>query len=316
MHWILLLAVCAVLMMGQVAATGPAPVVWTGGASVESEKIKADVADVKYGPHERNVLDLYLVKSDKPTPLLVVIHGGGFSAGDKRGMKVSVLKEAREAGISVAAINYRYSTQAPAPGPFLDGARAVQFLRANAKKWNFDPERFALSGNSAGAGISLWMAFRDDLADPKNADPVLRESTRVKCVYAIAGQTSYEPAWIKANIPGDAWKHPALVRLFDLKEGELENPPAEKTKLMKEYAAIELVNEKSPPVYLLYLQDRSVPKEVPGEKSEGTIHHPKFGDLLKEKMDRLKIQCEVRVKGEWATEPTPIEFLKKHLKVE
>jgi acetyl esterase/lipase len=275
--------------------------------------VKPDVADVRYGPHERNELDLYLVKSDKPVPLLVVIYGGGFTTGDKRALKLSVLNDARGAGISVAAINYRYSTQAPAPAPFLDCARAVQFLRANARKWNLDPRRVALSGNSAGAGISLWMAFHADMADPKNADPVLRESTRVSCVYAIAAQTSYEPAYIKANIPGTAWKHPALAKLFDVKPSEMEHPPAEKTKLMKECAAVELVKSDSPPVYLLYLQDRSVPADA--EKNPGaTIHHPKFGDLLKEKMDKLGIECDVRVKGEWATNPPPIEFLKKHLK--
>ena len=39
--------------------------------------------NVKYGPHERNVLDVWLAESDKPTPVLVSIHGGGFQGGDK-----------------------------------------------------------------------------------------------------------------------------------------------------------------------------------------------------------------------------------------
>jgi acetyl esterase len=314
MRWILVLLLAMSMMaMAQAKEEATTTPVWTGGKSVAEAGIKADVADVKYGPHERNVLDLYFPakKSDKPMPVLVVIHGGGFSTGDKGSLKVSVLNEARGAGIVVAAINYRYSTIAPAPAPFLDGARAVQFLRMKAKEWNLDPQRFALSGNSAGAGISLWMAFHDDLADPANGDSMLRESTRVTCVYAIAAQTSYEPAWIKANVPGDAWKHAAIRKLFDLKEGEEVNPPAEKTKLMKEYAPIELVKKDSPPVYMLYLQDRSAPAGA-----DSTIHHPKFGDLLKEKMDALKIQCEVRVKGEAVEKPTPIEFLKRHLKVE
>jgi hypothetical protein len=80
---------------------------------------------------------------------------------------------------------------------------------------------------------------------------------------------------------------------------------------MKAFAPIELLKADSPPVYMLYLQDRSVP---PGDNPGTTIHHPKFGDLLKEKMDALKIECVVRVKGEWATNPTPMEFLRKHLK--
>ncbi|MHC4917446.1 MAG: alpha/beta hydrolase, partial [Planctomycetota bacterium] len=43
-----------------------------------------DFADVSYGPHESNVLDLWLAKSDRPAPLLVFFHGGGFHSGDKK----------------------------------------------------------------------------------------------------------------------------------------------------------------------------------------------------------------------------------------
>ena len=91
------------------------------GPAAGDATIKPDLSDIKYGPHERNVLDIYKAKSDKPTPLLVWIHGGGFSEGDKNASIRSVpVKELQAMGISVAAINYRYSRQAPAPGPFLD----------------------------------------------------------------------------------------------------------------------------------------------------------------------------------------------------
>src|SRR5580704_383283 len=98
--------------------------------------------DVHYGPHERNVLDFWQAESKQPTPVLVSIHGGGFVAGNKS-VQPQLLKGCLDSGISVAAINYRYSTQAIAPAPFHDGARAVQFLRSKAKEWNIDPQRFA-----------------------------------------------------------------------------------------------------------------------------------------------------------------------------
>src|SRR5687768_7802736 len=93
---------------------------------------------VKYGPHERNVMDVWLAKSDKPTPVVVSIHGGGFLGGDR--LIIPRLRDEYLAnGISVVAITYRYSSQAIAPAPMRDGARAIQFIRTKAQEWNIDP---------------------------------------------------------------------------------------------------------------------------------------------------------------------------------
>jgi len=143
--------------------------------------------DVKYGPYARNVMDVWLAKSERPTPVLVSIHGGGFSGGNKS-VSHSLLAECLRSGISVVAITYRLSGEAKAPAQFLDSARAIQFVRSKAKEWNLDPTRFAATGGSAGAGISLWLGFHDDLADPKSEDPVLRQSTRLTCMFVNNGQ--------------------------------------------------------------------------------------------------------------------------------
>src|SRR5581483_5280249 len=156
-----------------------------------------DVADARYGPHERNVLDLWKAKADRPTPLVVFIHGGGFRSGSKENLAPGLLRRCLDAGISVAAINYRLTDQATFPAQMLDGARAVQFLRSKASEWNIDPTRVAATGGSAGAGISLWLGFHDNLADPKSDDPVARQSTRLTCMAVQGAQTSYDPHWIK-----------------------------------------------------------------------------------------------------------------------
>ena len=64
-------------------------------------------ANVAYGTHERQVLDFYQAKSDRPTPLLFFIHGGGWVAGDKGGRTGASVKQYLAAGISVVSINYR-----------------------------------------------------------------------------------------------------------------------------------------------------------------------------------------------------------------
>ena len=63
----------------------------TAHAQREGAKPKPDLANVPYGPHERNVLDFWKAKSDMLTPLVVYIHGGGFRADDKGSVSPSLL---------------------------------------------------------------------------------------------------------------------------------------------------------------------------------------------------------------------------------
>jgi acetyl esterase/lipase len=265
--------------------------------------------NVQYGPHARNVMDVWLAKSDKPTPVLVSIHGGGFRGGNKS-VSPDLLRKCLESGISVAAITYRLSDQAIAPAQFLDSARAVQFVRHNAKEWNLDPKRVAATGGSAGAGLSLWLGFHDDLADPKNEDPVLRQSTRLTCMSVFNGQTSYDPRFIRDLFPGtDTYKHPALAQLYDVDLNKLDALPKEKYKLFEFVSSINHLTKDDPPAQLIYASKLDTPI-----KSQGVgIHHPKFGQVLKERMEKLGIECEVHTgvgKGQ-GTDLT-LRFIKKH----
>ena len=185
--------------------------------------------DVKYGPHDRNVMDVWLAKSDKPTPVLVSIHGGGFSGGNKS-ISGDLLAAMPRFG------HFRRGDHLPAfrrsqgPSSVPRFARAIQFIRHKAKEWNLDPKRIAATGGSAGAGLSLWLGFHDDLADPNNADPVLRESTRLTCMSVNAGQTSYDPRFIRDLFPGsNVYKIGALAQLFDMDPNKLDDLPRKST---------------------------------------------------------------------------------------
>ena len=173
----------------------------------EDSKPKPDLANLHYGPHERNVLDLWKANSDRPTPLVVHIHGGGFRGGDKSLLPADLLKRCLDSGISVMTINYRLSPEVHFPAHYMDCARAIQFARHHAKEWNIDPKRVAATGGSAGAGTSLWLGFHDDLADARSEDPVLRESTRLSCMAVLGAQSTYDPRVIKEWIGEAAAKH-------------------------------------------------------------------------------------------------------------
>ncbi len=265
--------------------------------TVYSVKPPAAMENVKYGPNERNVLDLWKAKSENPTPLVVFIHGGGFRSGDKAQLDEDFLNRCLESGISVAAINYRLSKTSPYPAPMMDGARAVQFIRSKAAEWNINPEKIGATGGSAGGGISLWIGFHDDLADPKSADPVLRESSRLKCMAVKAAQTSYDPRYIKTLIGGHVHEDPALIKLFSLKTNELNSAKA--FKLYEEASPINLVTADDPSVFLFYPEaNKPLPKNAPPGQG---IHHPKYGEALKKKMDALKIECVLRLKEDYKT---------------
>ena len=253
--------------------------------------------DVKYGTHAKHLLDFWQAESDKPTPVLVSIHGGGFRFGDRK-VDAGLRERCLASGISVAAITYRLSDQAIAPAQFEDAARAVQFLRSKSEEWNLDTENFAATGWSAGAGLSMWLALHDDLADPDNEDPVLRQSTRLKCAIPYDGQSSYDPRTIRKLIPEcDTYNHVALTQLFDVDLNKLDELPEEKYKLFEEASAITHLTADDPPIMLIYARALDHPVATKG----AGIHHARFGKMLKDEMDKLGIRCELeagdKVKG-------------------
>jgi len=272
---------------------------------------KPDHENVPYGPHERNVLDFWQAKSDKPAPLLVYIHGGGWMAGDKNTISPAMLAECLKSGIAVAAINYRFTTTAMLPAPHRDSARAIQFLRSKAGEWNFDPKRVATYGGSAGAGLTLWLAFHEDMADPKSDDPIARQSTRLCCGATIGGQSTYDPHVIAEWIGESAARHTVFLPAYDVKSyEELANPKLQ--RLYDEVSAIKHLTADDPPIFQIY-SEPNVPLTPNCQIGQG-MHHPIFGLKLKEAMDKLKIECVYFHTTDNPANPNSemVKFFRKH----
>jgi len=280
-----------------------------------------DHADLAYGPHERNRLDLWLAKTEALSPLVLYIHGGGFRSGDKRTLNPSFLARCLEAGWSVAAINYRLTDTAPAPAAYLDCGRAIQYLRHRAAEWNLDPELVASTGGSAGAGTSLWLAFHDDLARPGSDDPVERESTRLTCVAVSNGQSSYDPRFAEAiGIPRPNFeRHNFFLPFYDIRAEEIDSEEA--YRRYEAMAPITYLSEGDPPVMMHYSHPNT-----PIEDAEANlglvVHHPLFGIALKERMDALGIECVVQYRdgpggpvvrhGDDGRPESEIDFIRRH----
>jgi acetyl esterase/lipase len=264
-------------------------------------------ADFAYGKDsERQKFDFWQAKSETPTPLVLLIHGGGWVNGDKSGY-ASAVPPYLDAGISVAAINYRFIAQAreqkvdpPVKACVYDAARALQTIRSKAKEWNIDPQRVGATGGSAGACTSLWLALHDDLADPKSDDPIARESSRLTCAAVSGAQTSLDPKELREWMPnaiygGHAFGFAAKGRS---RPEEFELLIANREKVLpwiKEYSPIELVSKDDPPIYLDYPSQKVPP--VIGEKQADPTHSALYGIKLAEKLKAAGVEVVVSYPG-------------------
>jgi acetyl esterase/lipase len=252
------------------------------------------LSNVAYGPHERQVLDFWKAKGDQPTPVVFFIHGGGWMNGDKN--PPVFLPNSLDAGISVVSINYRFIPDAIAAGVtppvkacLDDAARALQFVRSKAGEWNIDKTRIAGCGGSAGGFTSLWLAFHPDLADAKSADPIARESTRLKCVLTFVPQTTLDPKLMREWIPNNDYGHhafalPSYQAFLDQRE-----------KLMpwiEEYSPLSLVTPDDPPTYLFYDSEPAL-----GQPAKDPPHSANFGVSLAEKLKSAGVECEFNHHG-------------------
>jgi acetyl esterase/lipase len=143
----------------------------------------ADLAYADKSPFQK--LDLYLpAKTSGPAPLVIWIHGGGMSVGDKRSMpradfgpapkprgrngpfqvQVPDVDALVRKGYAVVSLNYRlgFSMLTDALDAVRDAKAAVRFLRANAAMYALDPNRFAVWGNSAGGYMAAMLGATGD----------------------------------------------------------------------------------------------------------------------------------------------------------
>ncbi len=247
------------------------------------------MTDVKYGPHKRNVLDFYKAESNKPTPLAVYIHGGGFRGGSKKSVNKRTLKELLAAGISVAAIEYRFVSDKPLPAAHHDSLRAIQFIRSKSAEWNIDNKRVGAFGGSAGAQICMWLAFHDEMADPSSSDPLKHESSRLTCVVTNGGQTTMEFDWWKKWVPGYDKPHRERTEYF----GDVTNE--ELDKIVEDISALSLITADDPPIFMTYGMKPDAPVPDDPRRAQGwKVHHVIFGVKLKEKMDKLGIEADLK----------------------
>lgn len=122
-----------------------------------------------YGDHPAQRLDVYSPQDasevQEPVPVVIYIHGGGWSAGDKSDVPGPLVNLLTATGYAVASINYRLTGQARFPAQLRDTRAAIAYLRSHASALGVDPDQIVLSGDSAGGHLAQLAAVTDPLPE-------------------------------------------------------------------------------------------------------------------------------------------------------
>lgn len=111
--------------------------------------------DEPYTLDRKQTFDFYFARNPKiiPTPLIIVVHGGGWISGHKRSKFMAPMIKPIYEGVSVAVISYTLAIKAPHPQAIFDIKTAIRFFKEHAVKYGVDPEKIFLWGESAGAHL-------------------------------------------------------------------------------------------------------------------------------------------------------------------
>jgi len=266
--------------------------------------------DIAYDNKARTQFDIWLPVSNIATGLVIYVHGGGFTSGDKDFVYTpqsggawdfpADIRFLLQQNIAVATVRYTLlNPTGETEGikkPMGDVRRALQYIRSRAADFNIAKDKIILAGNSAGAGTSLWIAFNNDVANPASSDPVLRESTRVKGVVARETQASYniEDTWVN-NVFADynlIWTQIVanetgnIQKIYGVSSIEQYQSPAI-VAYRKEVDMLSLLSADDPEIWVNNtLRDVVHPYTAP----EISTHHAFHARELKKKADAIGVK--------------------------
>ena len=250
-------------------------------------------ADVSYGPHPHQLLDVY-VPSQGRGPFPVIVWFGGLWKPAKHAPTQQFLP----AGCATVAVQTRVMQDAigtkispPVSVCLLDGCRAVQFVRLHANDWNLDPKLIAVGGGSQGALPALYVGCSADHANPNSSDPVERVSSRVTGVGAYRCQPTIDPKRMQEWVPGVQWGAPAFGMSFD----ESLKRRDELLPLIDKWSPDALVNKESAPIYFENEWGITKPDDITQVNYD--VHSPAWGQGFQKIARARGATCYARYPG-------------------
>lgn len=251
-------------------------------------------ADIAYGPHAHQRIDIYLPPQGEG-PFPVVLWFGGIWKPGRHPARLDYFGKANCAVIAVQTRTMDDAVEDKVGVPISyvnsDACRVVQFVRLNAAKWKLDPERIAVGGGSQGALPALYVACAKDCADPKATDPVERVSSKVTCAAAYRSQPTIDPKRMQEWVPGVQWGAPALGCSFQesLKRREDLLP------VIAKWSPDALLHKGAPPLYFENEWGLTRPEGV--EENNYKVHSPAWAVGFQKLAQEAGVVCHVKYPG-------------------
>ncbi len=212
-------------------------------------RMERDLAYVP-GGDEAQRLDLYLpeLSSESPLPLIVHIHGGGWMGGSKFPCPF-VGMVAR--GYAVASVEYRFSQKAKFPAQIQDCQAAIRWLRANAGKYQIDPEKVGVVGGSAGGHLSALVGTAGGTGTFPPIGGNEDQSDRVQAVCDIYGPADF------TTVVKQAAEDKNVKNIFEFNSpkdpySSLIGVPLETEAKSRAVSPVTYVSEDDPPILILH----------------------------------------------------------------
>jgi acetyl esterase/lipase len=200
------------------------------------------------GKNHFQKVDLYLPKkrsTDKPLPVIAMIHGGGWGGGDRTFFTARACDYASTGDYAAVCVGYRLTGEAKWPAQIHDCKAAIRLIRARAKEWNLDPDRIAAFGGSAGGHLALLVASTSNIRSlDGDLGPYVGTSSAVRCVAHFCG-----PCDLTQPMTND----PAMAKpIADVVAKLLGGEPAELPEVAREASPLTYITPDMPPVITLH----------------------------------------------------------------
>lgn len=198
---------------------------------------------VAYGPEAEQRLDLVLPGTGADHPLIVWVHGGGFSGGANDEVPWRVAAQV-DRGFAVASVGYRLAPEHPFPAGLNDVKRAVRWLKAHSRRYGLDTDRFAAWGHSAGGNLAAMVALTPGDLEPTGLPRrVERSDSAVAAWVDEAGPSDLTTWWNEAG----SFSLSSTLAYFACSRIEICSHDA-----MRLASPLSWVDSSDPPGYLVY----------------------------------------------------------------